>query len=657
MTFPKKLYELLSSMRFAVSVLTVVSIASIIGTVLKQNEPYNNYLIQFGPFWFDFFKMLGMYDIYHSAWFLLILLFLVISTSLCVYRQTPQIIKDMRQYREHLNEKSLAQFTHHHKFAYSISNKQAQERLIQILHQHDYRWRKEQRSDGSVMLAGKTGNYQKLGYLFTHVAIIIICIGGLMDGNVPLKIQELLGHKAVETRDIPVSQVPEASKLSVSNLSFRANLTLPEGSRADVAFERVRDGYMVQKLPFTLALEDFRIEHYPTGQPKSFESDLVIMDPDLKQPLKQTIKVNHPLTYKGITIYQSDFQDGGSALSLNAWDISNDRSEPIKLNGKIFEQTQIGEGQGALAIEFEDFKKFNVLNLSQDSKAKPRNVGPSIIFKVRDSAGQAKEYLNYMQPLNLDGQFYFVSGMRATAQEEYKYLRIPADDNLTLNSFMLLRAALFDQRKHDEIAHRLVVRLLSSANRDEQTIQKFESSVAQLLRQFAQGGYTNVAQFIEASVPKAEREQVAKTYIKIISEAAQEAYQMALEKNPQVLANKTLQEKFLLDSLNSISDLFFYGTPFYLELTNYQHLEASGLQLTRSPGKNLVYLGSVLLVIGIFAMMYIRERRVWLLFKADAKQVLLAMSANRKNQDFDQDYNQLLQRCRVALQATQYNGD
>lgn len=60
-------------MRFAVSVLTVVSIASIIGTVLKQNEPYNNYLIQFGPYWFDFFKMLGMYDIYHSAWFLLIL--------------------------------------------------------------------------------------------------------------------------------------------------------------------------------------------------------------------------------------------------------------------------------------------------------------------------------------------------------------------------------------------------------------------------------------------------------------------------------------------------------------------------------------------------------------------------------------------------------
>ena len=165
-------------MRFAVSVLTVVSIASIIGTVLKQNEPYNNYLIQFGPYWFDFFKMLGMYDIYHSAWFLLILLFLVTSTSLCVYRQTPQILKDMRQYREHLNEKSLRQFTHQKSLAYSISSAQAQAKLSDVLQQHDYRWRQETHADGSVMLAAKTGNYQKLGYIFTHVAIIIICIGG-----------------------------------------------------------------------------------------------------------------------------------------------------------------------------------------------------------------------------------------------------------------------------------------------------------------------------------------------------------------------------------------------------------------------------------------------------------------------------------------------
>ncbi len=43
--------ELLSSMRFAISLLTVICIASVIGTVLKQHEPVNNYVNQFGPFW------------------------------------------------------------------------------------------------------------------------------------------------------------------------------------------------------------------------------------------------------------------------------------------------------------------------------------------------------------------------------------------------------------------------------------------------------------------------------------------------------------------------------------------------------------------------------------------------------------------------------
>ena len=42
--------ELLSSMRFAITLLTVIAIASVIGTVLKQNEPYPNYVNQFGPF-------------------------------------------------------------------------------------------------------------------------------------------------------------------------------------------------------------------------------------------------------------------------------------------------------------------------------------------------------------------------------------------------------------------------------------------------------------------------------------------------------------------------------------------------------------------------------------------------------------------------------
>ena len=48
--------ETISSMRFAISLLVILAIASIIGTVLTQEDPYPNYVNQFGPFWADIFR-------------------------------------------------------------------------------------------------------------------------------------------------------------------------------------------------------------------------------------------------------------------------------------------------------------------------------------------------------------------------------------------------------------------------------------------------------------------------------------------------------------------------------------------------------------------------------------------------------------------------
>ncbi|HEY8118366.1 MAG TPA: cytochrome c biogenesis protein ResB [Methylophilaceae bacterium] len=637
-------------MRFAVSLLTVLGIASIIGTVLKQNEPYANYVVEFGQFWFNFFEMLGLYDVYHSVWFLAILLFLVASTSLCIYRNSPLMLRELRAFREHATEHSLSSFSHQQEYQSVHSTEETKQRLTHFLGARGFRFKTVSHRDGSQLIAAKAGSYQRLGYIFTHLAIVVICIGGLIDGNVPFKVQELLGYKKVETLDIPASQVPAVSRMSVANLSFRANMTLPEGNSANVAFMRIRDGYLVQELPFSIALKDFRIEHYATGQPKSFESDIVINDPDLKQPLAHTISVNHPLIYKGIAIYQSSFEDGGSQMDFNVWGLLSNRRDPLNLHGTIFQKSQIGQGADALIIEFNDFRLFNILNLTPDGKGKPRNVGPSVTFKVRDAAGQAHEYINYMQPLLLSGHPYFVSGMRATQQEDFRYLRIPADEDFLTQGFMNFRAIMFDKTVYPEIAHRLSGKALAGRTPDAAMQQKFEDSVVKLLEGFSSGGYSKIAEMIEKSVPEADREKAAQTYIKIISNAALEAYNLSLEragKKPTAV-NETTQV-FVQDSLNAISDLYFYGAPFYLEMTKYQQREASGLQLTRSPGKTLVYSGSILLVLGIFSMIYIRERRIWLLVKPNS--VLFVMSANRKNRDLDIEFNRYREQLQNLLQT------
>jgi cytochrome c biogenesis protein len=420
-------------------------------------------------------------------------------------------------------------------------------------------------------------------------------------------------------------------------------MTLAEGSSDNVAFVRMKDGYLVQDLPFKITLKDFRINHYSTGMPKSFESDLVISDPETSQDITKTISVNHPFTYKGIAIYQSDFQDGGTKLDIKLWNLLSSNTSQ-KINAKIFEKVKLDKDQ--LTYEFNDFRKFNILHLKEGIKEKPRNVGPSVTYKIRNNSGQAREYISYQYAMPIDERSFFISGMRETPQEEFKYLKIPADQKGSIADFMLFKAALQNKALIEAVAKKMANQSVNS-DKNANVKESFENSVNKLMTLFEQGGFSNVAQNIDKNIPASEKEKAVKTYLKIIDIASTELY-----KNQFNLSDKELDQSrivFIQDALNAYNDMFFYGSPYYFELTNYEQKEASGLQLTKSPGQFWVYLGSLSLVLGIFSMIYLRERKLWLLIKAKGG-AILAFSSNRKNPDFEIDYKKVSQDIKKIIQ-------
>jgi cytochrome c biogenesis protein len=629
-------------MSFAISMLVFLGIASILGTILKQNEPYENYIIKLGQFWFGYFEKIGLYDVYHSIWFLIILLFLVLSTTLCIVKNTPAILREFSVFKDSLEEKSLLAFSHH----LVIKNKKDvnTSKILHYLKQARFKIKSKSKENRDFLIIAKKDNYQPAGYILTHIGVVVICLGGLLDGNLVFKAQELLGFKKLETLDIPASKVPEVSRLSVNNSSFRANMTLAEGSSDNVAFIRMKDGYLVQDLPFKITLKDFRINHYSSGMPKSFESDLIISDPELSHEITKTISVNHPFIYKGIAIYQSDFQDGGTKLNINLRSLFTGNINQ-KIDGKIFDKVKLDKDQ--ITYEFNDFKKFNVLHLKEGDKEKPRNVGPSVTFKVRNNSGQAREYISYQYAMPIDGRSFFVSGMRETPQEEFKYLKIPADLKGSIEEFMLFKEALQNKILVESVAKKMADQSTPSADKNNDIKEAFEKSINKLMALFAQGGFSNIAQNIDKNIPSSEKEKAIKTYLKIIDIASSEIY-----KDRFHLADKDLNQAritFIQDALNAYSDIFFYGVPYYFELTSYEQKEASGLQLTKSPGQFWVYLGSLSLVLGIFSMMYLHERKLWLLIKAKGG-VILALSSNRKNVDFEKDFRKLVQEIKKIIQ-------
>jgi cytochrome c biogenesis protein len=268
-----------------------------------------------------------------------------------------------------------------------------------------------------------------------------------------------------------------------------------------------------------------------------------------------------------------------------------------------------------------------------------RNVGPSFQFKLRDARGQAREFSNYMLPLELDGRWYLMSGVRESPNESFRYLRMPLDADGNIDGFMRLRGALLNAELRPEIAARFARQALPQNAWNTEIEGKLTSSAAQVLALFAEGGFQSLGRFIEEKVPAAEREKAASTYLRILELAAFEALQIA-NRQASLPAPKTDDATGWLvrDTLNSMSDIFVYGAPVYLQLMQYEEVKASGLQLTRSPGKNVVYFGSLLLTLGVFFMLYVRERRVWLRIKPGS--ALLAMSSAKHTIDFENEFTQ-----------------
>jgi cytochrome c biogenesis protein len=648
-SFASILMQFLGSMNLAITLLVAVAIASVIGTVLLQNQAYNEYIVRFGSFWFEFFRTLGLYNVYSTWWFLAILGFLVTSTSVCIYHNAPSMLRDMRNYRLHAKEKSLRAFHHKDELKTKFSPEESISRLEKLFHARGYRTRKAQGED-HILLSGMKGAYNRIGYLFTHISIVVICIGGLMDGNLGLKLKEMRGDVVVLKEDMRVDKIPASSRLSPSDsLSFRGNRTIPEGSAINGVILDVRDGYVLQELPFAIEVKDFRIEYYPTGQPKSFESDLVIHDDALKEPLKKTISVNHPLIYRGYAIYQASFGDGGSGLTLKAWPLLK-QGKPVMMKTEVFSTLRLQQFKPPLRMEISDFRMFNI-NPEQNKETgkKFRNWGPSFRFKLRNAAGEANEYINYMLPVERDGRLYFMSGIRKSLDDQFRYLRIPADKSNSIDRFMNFAQMLHDQARIEKIARASAKKTFERTDKPNPELEKkLVASLKRMVSDFAVGGLDSILSKMERTLSREQLQKTGATYIQALRSMLAAVYLEVL-KDEGVDVSRGVQDnadrQFFSDAFDALSVLPNYSSPYYFQLADFNHVEATGLQITRSPGKNLVYLGCLMLIIGVFVMFYINHRRLWCFVKArdGVTEVIFAGSGNRKTLDFDKEFDQLRQ--------------
>jgi len=666
--------ELLSSMRFAISALSVVGLASAIGTIVPQNSPPINYVNQFGAFWAEVFTWFDVFRVYNAPWFLLVMVLMLASTSLCLVRNTPRMLKEMRVWREKVREGGFAAFRYRQQVD-CTDLPQAEQRIEEIanaLKARGYQVKPLSAAPGLPRLVAKKGASNRLGYIAAHLAIVVISLGGLLDSELPTRLAVWWWDKSpVVLSSLTGDQVPDSARLPQSTPTYRANLLIPEGQRSDLAVINQPKGALLVDLPFDLQLKQFRIEYYNTGMPKLFASDVVLTDKQTGEVKQATIEVNKPLIHRGIAVYQSSFDDGGSRLKLVAHPMTGPIQKPLPIEIGVGQSLALRNASQTLSLEISGFKAINVENLaggpsaeeafqknvaavlspaaSADKAKTLTNVGAAFQYKLRDAAGQAREFHSYMLPVELDGASVFLAGVRNSPDEPFRYLRIPADEKGSLETFLHLRAAMDNPESRGRAA-----RAFAKAAAPEAMQKALGDSALKALDAISAGGLASLANLLETTVPQAERERATDVVVRMLTGAFWEVLQQSREaRGLPRQAQTDDSQAFAQRALNAYSDAKLFEAPLLISLQDFSEVKASVFQVTRSPGKTTVYLGCLLLTLGVFAMLYVRERRFWVWVKEGgsgdgakapgAPQVLMAASTPRHSMDFDQEFNELSQ--------------
>ncbi len=272
-------WDLFASVKFAVVIFSLIALSSMVGTILEQNvEPEKNIKLLIKMFGVDygtarsmygFFDSLGFMNMYHSWWFVTFLLLFAANLIICSLDRLPRIMKLVKEKirplsLQHIEKMSIKRSLQMKGKASAVRDDLASS-IVKIGFKPS-----ESPSDNGFQFFAEKGNFTRLGVYITHLSILIILAGAI------------IGLK----------------------FGFNGTLNLPEGETSPVAF--IDRGVEVP-LGFELRCDNFEVEFYgDSDMPKAYKSWLTVFK-NGREVMKKVISVNNPLTYEGITFYQSSF--------------------------------------------------------------------------------------------------------------------------------------------------------------------------------------------------------------------------------------------------------------------------------------------------------------------------------------------------------------
>jgi cytochrome c biogenesis protein len=255
----KSVWRLFSSVKLAIVLFIILTLASILGTLIPQQRAPAEYQAHYG----NLSRLLTGLDLdrlYQSAWFIGLLLLFGLNLVVCsLARLTPKLRKTFGsawtvEVRELASLKTKESFTKRSGLEAFVAAARAE-----LGRRH---FRVAAKSDsGRALLRARKHTLGLFGSDIVHLGVLVILAGGIVSG---------LGK-------------------------YRSDVSVSEGQTVPVPSRAI-----------SLRLDKFETDYYPAGAVKAWKSTVTVFEGGAPR-LTRTIAVNHPMSYKGVVFYQSSY--------------------------------------------------------------------------------------------------------------------------------------------------------------------------------------------------------------------------------------------------------------------------------------------------------------------------------------------------------------
>ena len=324
-SFVQHIWDFFCSLKLTISLLITLAITSIIGTIIPQFPNIDErYWATISATKKALYEKLGFFDMYHSWWFLALLALFTINLIACSIKRLPHVFRFVTEPATVLGDAQQKIFSARDiKLASSLE--ESKDRLVSFLTK-EFAAPVVTKVDHHYQLFSQKNPWCRLGVYVVHLSIVVIFVGAII-GN-------LFGYKGF---------VAIVEGETINAIQARSGKTIPLG-------------FEIRCDQFTVTFYDAPGGGGPSRMPKEFKSILTLTENGKELPDYKHVRliVNEPLTYRGITFYQSSYgqADDPSTFFFSARNRGTGAVEQIAL--RPGSQTRLPDGRSATIVDLTD---------------------------------------------------------------------------------------------------------------------------------------------------------------------------------------------------------------------------------------------------------------------------------------------------------------